>query len=423
MKKLLSFISVLAVCTTAGAQTFFRYRTPIATADSTGYHRVLLSPETRGEMRAGFDDVRIYDSGNHEVPFVIATETPQPPVTRFVQYPVKDEHDAPGDCWITVENPLYKTENLSHICLEVNNTEVRRGMILSGSYDNVKWYAIKDEFVTSFYESFEHGAKATTNIVRFDFPLSDYRYFRFEFDDWWWWNENYNPVFIARAGVLVTTPAVVEDQRIEMQNVVFAAKQVGKTTCVDIVLSGNRYVDFLRFDLAATTGAGTFYRGAHLYIADSTHHCDKPLSNYIAADVLSNTSKNEFDLNATRRQSHFCLHIENEDDQPLQVNAVHAIGIRKYAIAYLNKNEPYFLYYGNDTIAAPRYDLRYQQDVLSSAPMSIVATGAIESIAQIPLPAPTEPANNRVYIWLAIGVVVLILGWMSVKMLREMKPE
>ena len=78
---------------------------------------------------------------------------------------------------------------------------------------------------------------------------------------------------------------------------------------------------------------------------------------------------------------------------------------------------------GTDLAPAPRYDLRYQQDVLSAVPMSIVTTGAVEPIAQIPLPAPAEPEDNRLYIWLAIGVVVLILGWMSVKMLREMKTE
>jgi hypothetical protein len=422
MKKLLSFICVLAAFTTAGAQTFFRYRTPLNAVDSTGYSRLLLAPEVRGEMRAGFEDLRIYDSENHVVPFVIATEKPVPPVTRFVQYPVKEQHDEPGDCWITVENPLYKTENLSHICLEVNNTEVQRGMILSGSYDNVKWYALKDEFVTSFYESFERGAKATTNIVRFDFPLSDYRYFRFNFDNWWWWHDYRNPVFIARAGVLVTTPAVVEDQRMEISGVLFSAKQYGKTTAVDITLPGQPYVDYLRFDLAAAAGPGTFYRGAHLYIADSSHHCDKATSGYIAADVLSNTSKNEFDLRG-RHESHFCLHIENEDDQPLLVNGVHATGMRKYAIAYLEKGESYFLYYGNDTIGAARYDLRYQQDALSSAPMNVIGTGKPESIAIAALPQPIPENNNQLYIWLAIGVVVLILGWMSVKMLREMKPE
>lgn len=439
MKKLLSVICASAFVLNADAQ-YFRWKSPVEKRDTSGYTRVLLQPEVTGEMRNDYPDVRLYDENDKEIPYIIGEDQIVQGTTRFVEYPVVAKRDIPDNSYITIENPLYKTEYLDHLCLEVNNTEVSRDMVLSGSYDNVKWFAIKDEFTSSFYESFEQGAAKTTNIVRFDFPLSNYRYYRFTFDEWsyWWndWDDYEAPVYIVRAGTLVdVNPASVPDQRMEIPGVKYSQKEFGKTTAIDIQFDQLQYLDYIRFDLSSSVAPGTFHRGARLYEVDSTHKCDGTLSDHTSSTVLSMGSLNEFSLYG-HRVKHLCLHIENEDDQPLSVVAIRPIQIRHYLIAYLEKGKSYYIRYGHDSIAFPRYDMRYKADQLAVSRLPIIGTGTREALFVPGLPAsqtgqPVPGAQveatlifeNKAAIWGAIGVVVLILGWMSVRMLREMEKK
>lgn len=429
MKKLFNVMCAFAFVANANAQ-HFRWNAPVNATDSTGYTRILLQPEVTGELRAGYPDVRLYNSVNTEIPYFIAKDRLVQGTTRFVEYPVVGKHDAPGNSWVTVENPLYATDPLNQICLEVNNTEARRGMTLTGSYDNKSWYAIKDEFIMSYYESYFHDSSKTSAVVVFDFPLTDYRYFRFNFDNWTGWWRNYAaPVFVVRAGVLVKpNPASIPNQKMELPGVMYTTKQVGKTTAVDIVFDAPQYVDYLRADLSATVGAGTFHRGAKLYELDSVHNCSAVnLSAHTSATVLSSASLNEFPLYG-HKVKHLCLHIDNEDDQPLRVNAVHAIQVKQYLVAFLEKGESYHLAYGSDSVNAPSYDLRYTADDLALHEMNVTGTGSRTALAQPVAAAPQAQEissffENKTAIWCAIAVVVLILGWMSVKMLREMKQQ
>lgn len=444
MRKLLSVICVSALVLNADAQ-YFRWKSPVEKRDTSGYVRVLLQPEVTGELRNDYPDVRLYDEDDKEIPYIIGEDQIVQGTTRFVEYPVVAKRDVPDNSYITIENPLYKTEHLDHLCLEVNNTEVSREMVLSGSYDNVKWFAIKDEFTSSFYESFEEGAAKTTNIVRFDFPLSNYRYYRFMFDDWysWWWDYDYyyeSPVYIVRAGCLVdVNPASVPNQRMEIPGVKYTQKEFGKTTAIDIQFDQLQYLDYIRFDLSSPVAPGTFHRGARLYEVDSTHKCDGTLENHTSSTIVSMGSLNEFSLYG-HRVRHLCLHIENEDDQPLNVVAIHPIQIRHYLIAYLEKGKDYYIKYGNDSVAFPRYDMRYKADQLAVSQLAIIGTGTREALfvpgavgtagQQPGQPVPpiaqaeaTSIFENKAAIWTAIGIVILILGWMSVKMLREMEKK
>lgn len=429
MKKLHSIICAFALTVSANAQ-HFRWKAPVQPADSSGYVRILLQPDVTGEMRVGYPDLRIHDESNKEIPYVIARDKLVEGTMQFVEYPVVAKSMKPGYSYVTVENPLHKTDPLKQICLVVNNTEANREMTLVGSYDNVNWFAIKDEFSMSYYETYYHDSSQTTSVVVFDFPLTDYRYFRFNFDNWdhWWWYDDYAaPVFIVRAGTMVkSNPASIPNQRMEIGGVKYSSMEIGKTTAVDIVFDHPNYVDYMRFTLSSEIAPGTFHRGARLYLADSTHHCDKETGQVLSSTILSNGGLNEFALNG-RKVDRLCLHIDNEDDRPLHVNEIRTIQIKQYAVAFLEKGKQYTLYYSDDSIPAPRYDLRYSADDLALHEMNVIGTDARVAIP-FNAPPPAEEVEqpfyeNRIAIWAAIAVVILILGWMSVKMLREMKSE
>lgn len=427
MKKSLSTICVFAFVLNANTQ-HFRWRSEVNAADTTDYVRILLQPEVTSELKAGYPDVRLFDEDNKEVAYIIAQDRLIAGTTRFVEYPVAEKHDEPGHCWVTVENPLHKTDPLDQICLEINNTDAHSGMTLVGSYDNKNWYQIRDEYTTSYYESYYNGKEKTTTVAVFDFPNTDYRYFRFVFDSWhYWWHDYGAPVFVVRAGVLVhANPMTVPEQKMKLPGVKYTAKQYGNTTAVDIVFSSPQYVDYLQLDVSAATGPGTFWRPAKVYVLDSTHVCDTTnLPQHYNSTMLSRGGLNEFTLGGQKVQ-HICIHIENEDDEPLNVNGIDAIQIRQFLVAWLENGKRYHLEYGSDSVAAPRYDIRHTADDLVLHEMNLIGTNGKESIVLLAAAPVTEEESlleNRVAIWIAIGLVVLILGFMSVKMLREMKRD
>ena len=427
MKKLFSVICASVLVLSADAQ-YFRWKSPVNAYDTTGYTRILLQPEVTTELREGYPDVRLYDQDQQEVAYIIAKDRLIAGTTRFVEYPVVEKRDEPGHCWVTVENPLHKTDPLDRICLEINNPDTRSGMTLVGSYDNRNWYQVRDEYSTSSYQTYSNGKESATTVVAFDFPLTNYRYFRFVFDNWhYWWRDYGAPVFVVRAGVLVNANAMtVPEQKMELPGVTFTAKQYGNTTAVDIQFATPQYVDYMQLDVSAATGPGTFWRPAKLYILDSTHVCDTTnLPAHFTSTMLSRGGLNEFSLGG-RKVQHLCIHIENEDDQPLNVNGIQAIQIRQFLVAWLEKGKQYHIEYGSDSAAAPRYDMRHGAQDLVLHEMSLIGTSGKESLAvqtSAAVEASSSPLENRILIWSAIAVVILILGWMSTKMLREMKKD
>ncbi len=424
MRKVLSIICAFAFVLSANAQ-YFKYRAPVNPVDTSGYVRILLQPEVSGALNVGYPDIRLYDGDDGEIPYLLGKDRLVKGINRFIEYPIIEKHEEPADCWITVENPLYKTEKLDQLCLEVNNTNANRRMTLIGSYDNVKWFAVKDEFTTSYYETVYDGNETTTDVVSFDFPLSDYRYYRFSFHNWSEWWKNYQaPVFVVRAGIMVeTNPASINDQRLELPGISHTQKEIGNTSCIDIVFADSQYVDYMRFDFTSKTPPGTFHRGARLYVADSLHDCAKSTS-YLSSTILSNDALNEFPL-AGKKVQHLCLHVENEDDQPLSVNGIQAIQVKQYLMAFLEKGKSYYLLYGNDSISFPKYDIRYSEEDIVLHEMNVVGTGARKELPPGPPEQNDDGVNsfsqNKTVIWGSMFIVVLVLAWMSVKMLREMK--
>lgn len=425
----LTVISIMAGAISMCAQ-HFRWEVPVDPVPVPGYTRILLQPEVASETRDPFLDVRIYDSDSTEIPFLGVYDPVVKEREWFMEYPIVDKSDQPANCWITVKNPLHASDKLNHLVLEVNNASASRKMTLTGSYDNQNWYAVKDEFTTTYYETPGGGMEVTTNLIRFDFPYSDYAYYRFTFDNWSaWWKDYQAPVFVVRAGILVNVNAEpVQDNYIKLPGVTVTQnenKQL-KMTQVDILFADSQLVDVLRFNFSTTNPAGRFQRGARLYelsVDTGPAGNDAPKETLLSSAVISSGGFNEFAVRA--KVKHLVLRIANEDDQPVSVDSVHALQVKHYLLAYLQPSEHYFLRYGNDSILHASYDLRYLEDSLATRETPVVGTGPKTRLPE--LPAPVQPsgvnsffADSRV-IWASMTLVVLLLGLMSVKMLREMR--
>lgn len=433
---------LLAICLlplSLGAQVF-HWESPVNAVAKDGYYRILLQPDVTSKLSMNFPDVRIYDQDNIETPYLIYKDEATQGVDRFVTYEVSEKHYSHGCCSrITVKNSLGNP--IDHIVLEVNNAKAQRGMTLTGSYDGVNFFALVDHFSVSSFDTYHKGERKTTSLLRFDFPLTDYKYYRFNFDDWtWWWHDYNQPIFIVRAGYL--EPTFIPEECLELPKVLITQTDSAKKkqSYVRISFPDSQYVDHLRFSIVARNKSGDYYRAATLYeIVETTEHgIKKESERYLSSTILSSLNTNEMNL-GRRRVKNLVLRINNDDNQPLIIDTVRAFQVKHYLVADLESNKRYFIRFGNDSIPAPVYDLGYFKDKIPASPeviqsgirkdisakqISVVSPGAKkEAAAETPAKLGDSIFKDKRIIWGAIGIVILLLGFMTMKMLKEMKAK
>jgi hypothetical protein len=421
----------LAACLfpfTISAQVF-HWESPVDAVAEDGYYRILLQPDVTSKLQTNFSDVRLYDSDSVETPYLIYKDEATQGVDRFVTYQIVDKQYSSGCCsHITVKNDLGNA--IDHIVLEVNNAQAKREMTLTASYDGVHFFALVDNFSVASFNTYNKGERRTTSLLRFDFPLTDYTYYRFNFDDWhWWWHDYHQPIFIVRAGYVEPTFIPEECLEIPRPIIVQSDSAKKKQSYIRISFADSQYVDHLRFSIVARNKSGDYYRAASLYelveVTKDSVTKEEEEERFIASTILSSVNTNEINLGRFRVKN-LLLRINNDDNQPLILDTVSAFQVKHYLVADLEKKKSYFIRFGNDSIAAPVYDLAYFKNKIPAKP-PVIKSGKRTAIAATPnkksAEAATDVFKDPKIIWGAIGLVILLLGFMTVRMLKEMKAK
>jgi hypothetical protein len=115
----------------------------------------------------------------------------------------------------------------------------------------------------------------------------------------------------------------------------------------------------------------------------------------------------------------FYLLIENNDNPPVRIEDISTEQGNKELIAYLEKGKTYQLLFDDLNGVAPTYDLSQFQ---SSIPRSIkqLNTGDIKTISSDSIISKTKK-NTNWWIWPAILVVILLLGYLTWGLTKDMK--
>jgi hypothetical protein len=300
------------------------------------------------------------------------------------------------------------------------------------------WFAVKDQYTVSSFDTWEKGARKTTSLLRFDFPLTDYKFYRFDFDDWWWWryDDNYHyPVFVVRAGY--TEPTFIPEECLSLPQpaIVQSDSARRKQSFVRITFADSQYVDHLRFSIFTKKKGKDYFRAATLFSEDQVVRRGKLVTELtlLCTTILSSMNANEINL-GLRQVKSLVLRIDNEDNLPLIIDSVSAFQVKHYLVAELEKDNRYVLRFGNDSLPPPEYELRYFKEKIPAAPPVIRTRARTEISAKMISPssmkglAEEKKAGNTPallrdprFIWAAIAAVIQLLGFMTVKMLREMK--
>jgi len=245
-----------------------------------------------------------------------------------------------------------------------------------------------------------------------NFPLSDYQYYSLLIDD-----STSAPLNILTAGYFEVEKEDGRYSEVSVKQVTAADSVKEKKTYLHIRFGGNQTID--KFELAMK-GAPFFLRRAMVHVPRTrTVKGGKTEKFYYPVQEIEITSKRPTSVEfAALKAIELLILIDNEDNPSLDVDSFKAYQLNRHLTAWLNAGTKYAVKVGKPELAAPNYDISFFKDSIPDSPHELQM-----SPVKLSMVAQTVPSNTifttKVYIWVAVVAVILVLGFMSVRLLNE----
>lgn len=398
---------------TANAQ-HFKYTAALDTVSKTGFYQVSITPELSAHVKTDFSDLRIADEKGAWVPHIIKTALPRFSQSALKEFPIiSNQLNDSGKTILVLENKGMGLRagnkellDISEIVLYIKNTAVSRYAVLSGSNDQKNWFIINENILLA--RNYESDSSYFISSVKFN--NADYKFFKLVID-----NEKSDPLNILKAGTYfnitfqsvissITNPAAVLTQKDSSDG----------RSYIKVQQTAAFHADEILVDAA---GAKFFKRNAALFLPQndsSTVLRYNPEFSF----VIASGSSSLFSIKKIKAAV-FWLVIENNDNPPLQIKAVGTRQTITNAVAWLEEGKKYFLLADDAMAQQPDYDIASFKD---SIPANIPVIN-IGPFTKIETPVITEQKNtdNKWWLWPAIIGAISILGFLSWKLLADMK--
>ena len=405
MKKLVILI-LLFGSAYAYSQSFDREASLPAVSED-GFYKVLLSSDITQHLNDQLSDIRIFDHQHREVPYLLQTESPEHYRERFVEYEMVRKESRPRRSTSLVLRNRNKTP-IDNIHLVIKNAEASREVSLLGSDDQKNWFSIRDRFILNAPQS----NAETQELKIVGFPWSNYEYYLLNIND-----SLLAPLNIVKAGYYETQSSngKYTDLPLKM-NAYDSTKE--KMTYVDITFDALQFIDKLEIDVS-----GIKYYRRNAMLLEKRVRTEKNGKRTAYYNPIQNfeltTGRKAIVKLASLRGQHFRIEIANEDNPPLTISAIKAFQLNRYLTVWLTKDIAYTIQFGQPSLKAPVYDIAFFKD-------SIPENTGVITAADIRLLPKSDTSRqkesfftNKNIVWIAIVIVVLILGYMSLNLVRD----
>ena len=408
MKNIISTsILTLVLTSTLLYSQEFKYKAGVENVETEEFYKIHISPEITSKLKSDFSDIRLLDSANVEIPYLLYTEKIISEKELFVEYEIVElEHLKSRNYTRIVIRNKNKSE-INNIVLRIKNADVRKHLKLNASYDNKNWYVLKDNYYYNSINNYEN----TSEIRVLNFPLSDYEYYELLIGDCF-----DKPINITNAGYYDLVKE--KGKYTELQDIFFTSYDTLKETTI-IIPNNGYYINKISFDIDTPKyylrEAEIFLRRTELYNnRKETYH-----DNIAYFNLISNSS-NTFSLNGLNADTIY-IRIKNNDNLPLNINKIRLFELNKYITSELNPTQKYSLYFSDEKADKAIYDLKYFTDSIPEG-LQIIKVNKVQKLS---IKSDGKESNNlnmkSYWLWIIISVVAIILFYMSFKMIKDLK--
>ena len=405
MNKLLCLLTVCWLIAPKSQGQSFRFRATVDTVLQSGFHRIALPPSVVGRLSDNLTDIRLYDNQKLEVPYLLTRQQPVQ-TAPFMEYEVVSRTSRPDVSTMLIVRNQQKNR-INSLGIVIKNTNVGKKARLSGSADAQNWYAIDN----AIWLAPTQTSGGTTDTKLLHFPLSDYGYYRLEINDSLSAPlnilkvGNYTPM--ALAGTYSPIPGITISQR----------DSSDKHSYIHLTRNSPARLDKLVLLVQSTM---PYRRRAEIGRFISR----KPKRGLVSRQFelirtfeLSSADSNTVYLPSLKTNDLYIV-IANDDNPPLRTGNIRAYQLTTYLLANLTAGQSYQLRFASETASAPVYDLAPFQTNVPANPPVIGVKNSIDT--QVTEYSGSVFRGDSQLIWLAIGIVVALLGFLSYRMLHDM---
>lgn len=404
MKRLVSIVAFGILSLPLFAQEFSATG-KLETVSADGFYKVLLSPEAAIYLNETLTNARILDSKNSEVPYMLIEESPVYLQQLFKEYEIQSQKRTPGiSTVIRLHNP--EQTAINNISLLLRNAEARKTASLTGSDDGKQWFVVRENF--TFYPA--NNTNSVSEVRAIEFPLTNYTYYQLEISD-----STSAPLNILKAGyydksvtlgLFITVP----------DSASITTHTQEKRTYIKLRFKEGQLIDKLELSMKGTT----FFQRSGFVAVESVRKIKKREERYtrhIENFVVRSGQTTAITFTGLKTNN-LTLCIENEDNPALSIDELNAYQLNRYLVAWLTKGQSYTLGFKGKDAVPPSYDLEYFRDSIPSNARVLKISNLQATPAQTVSESPTF-FTSKTIIWVAIGGVITLLGFMSLKLVKE----
>jgi len=388
----------------ANAQNY-NWKAKIKNIENAGYYKIFLNHEITSELKHSFPDLRILDSKNNEIQYILKKQkTVYDNNNKTELKIVKNKHKKNKHYTeVEIENNNFEISNL---IFKIVNTHNPIFVKIYGSEKSKKWFVLKNVFPVVP----EITEQDSTEIKIMNIPNNNFKFLKVIFYDY-----DIQPITVTN--VYFHGLADVRAEYVQLKSPKITQKDTLDKSIVNLTYEKPQFIDMISLGIK---GPEFYIRKVQMHKKDtiSTPYLGEEYYDLLKKDFYIGSLKsnriNLFDYKAKEIE----LIIENKDNQPLKIYKANSYQLKNYLVTYLKPDEEYLLIYGNRKANFPSYDLPYFVDTIPN----VLPETYIYNIQKIK----TRTTKMKVlwdfpisYVWYSIGALLVILLIISLIILKE----
>ncbi|WP_299163616.1 DUF3999 family protein [uncultured Eudoraea sp.] len=406
MKAKISICLLLLICAYSYAQIdqYSYKRELLGITDQ--WHKVVLPEDIYGKMSPELSDIRIFGltetNDTIEASYLLQLKTEKVVGTEVKFKLLNTTHNEKG-YYFTMEVPT--EDSVNQLMLNFKQDNFDWMLSLEGSQNQQEWFNIVDDHRILSIKN----AETNYQFTKVTFPETKYRYFRVLIK-----SKEKPDLSFAKIEFNEVTNGSFNKYAAEKFESIEDKKR--KLTLVEIGLKTPVPVSSIKIDVKNTFD---YYRPITIsYLSDSvkTEKGYKYQYRQLASGTLSSFEKNEFVFESTVLQK-LKISIYNQDNASLTIQKLTAKGYVHELVVRFTEPATYFLAYGNKKATKPNYDI---ERFVSNIPDTLTALnfGKEQLIDQKEVLGSEPLFKNKNWLWAIMTLLIIVLGWFSVKMIK-----
>ena len=371
------------------------------------WHKLTLPNAVFGKVNPDFSDLRIYGitakNDTIEAPYllrILSEEIIQQPIHFEIINKTKGENGYYFTFQVDAE------DTINQIKLNFDDQNFDWKVDLQGSQNQQEWFTVLEDYRILSIKNETTNYKFTT----LNFPKAKYHFFR---------------LLIKHTKQPQLQSAQISKQDISngsyidhfIKSLETTENKQDKTTKIDLELREAVSISELNIKVSNTFD---YYRPLKIEYKNDSIKTEKGWKYYyktIASGTLNSLEANRFKFSNTIVKN-LRIIIYNRDNQPLDIEKVSIKGYEHQLIARFTEKADYMLVYGNPSARLPNYDInKFEAKVPKD--LKSLEIGVEEVIVKNEKPKVKPLFENKYWLWGIIGLVILILGGFTFRMLKK----